>query len=225
MKATLLEHAVDLIRQPTPQKAMELDRLIRESETSAEAEENEHLWRSSEYFRKAVEERYIPAPYDISQLASLPQDSLGETFARHMVRYQLDPVFYEGVAATSDALFVRQRVYQTHDIMHCLLDYSTSVLDETGITGFYFGQQDRYHPPGGGAVMIHSVIQESAVFMHAALSDPEHARLSVRSFIEGYRRGWAARPFLSVRLEELWAEPIADVRELLGISERAEPVA
>lgn len=122
---------------------------------------------------------------------------------------------------TNDALFVRQRLYQTHDIMHCLLDYNTSDLDETAITGFYFGQQDRYHPVGGGTLMVHSVIQESAVFLHAALTDSEDARLKVRAFVDGYTRGQAARPFLSFRLEEMWQRPIAEVREQLGILPRA----
>ena len=68
--------------------------------------------------------------------------------------------------------------------------------------------------------MIHSVVQESAVFMHAALTSPEDARLHMRSFIEGYGRGWSALPFLSVRLEELWEHRLADVRERLEIRPR-----
>ena len=40
--------------------------------------------------------------------------------------------------------------------MHVLPGYSTSGLDETGITGFCFGQQNRYHPPGGGVLMFPS---------------------------------------------------------------------
>jgi hypothetical protein len=37
--------------------------------------------------------------------------------------------------------------------------------------------------------MVHSVIQESAVFMHAALTDSEDARRQMRAFITRYGRG------------------------------------
>lgn len=221
MNETLLEHAFDMIRKPTPQKALDLDRLIRESETAEDVEMREQLWRASEYTRQAIEDRYNPEPYDLETLAQLPEDTLGGAFARHMIKNQLDPAFYEDVEATNDSLYARQRLYQTHDILHCLLGYSTSVLGETGITGFYFGQQDRYHPEGGGALMIHSVIQQSAVFLNRALTDPEDARLQIRAFIEGYNRGYTAKPFLSCRLEEMWEQPIAEVREQLGIVARA----
>lgn len=220
MNEKLLEHAFDMVRKPTPQKALDLDRHIRDAQTPEDVEAQERLWRASEYTRQAIEDRYRPEPYDLAELAQLPKDTLGGAFVRHMNQYQLDPAFYEDVEVTSDALYVRQRIYQTHDIMHCLLDYSTSTLDETGITGFYFGQQDRYHPDGGGVLMFHSVIQESAVFLHAALTDPENARFQVRAFVEGYTRGCAAKPFLSFRLEELWEQPIVRVREQLGIVPR-----
>ena len=66
--------------------------------------------------------------------------------------------------------------------------------------------------------MVHSVIQESAVFMHAALTDPEDARRQVRAFITGYGRGYAARPFLSFRLEEeMWDQPLTAVGEQLAL--------
>ena len=127
MNEPLLEHAFQMVREPTPQNALDLDRLIRESETAEQAEANEHLWRVSEYTRQAIADRYNPNAYDLAELARLSEGTLGGAFTQHMIKYQLDPVFFEDVAATSDALYVRQRVYQTHDIMHCLLDYSTSV--------------------------------------------------------------------------------------------------
>jgi ubiquinone biosynthesis protein COQ4 len=223
MNAQLLEHAFDMIRQPVPDGALELERLIREAQTPEDMVAQEELWRTSEYTRQAIKDRYQPEPYDLAELARLPADSLGGAYGRHMIACNLSPVFYESVEAATDSLFVRKRLFETHDIMHVLLGYSTSVLDETGITGFYFGQQDRYHPPGGGVLMVHSVIQESAVFLHAALTGPEDARRHVRAFITGYGRGYAARPFLSFRLEQMWDQPLTAVREQLALPEPPRP--
>lgn len=215
-----MDHAFQMVLKPTPEKALELDRLIRESETHDERAAKERLWRMSEYSSKAIADRYHPSPYDLHELANCPADTLGGAYARHMLANQLDPAFFDDVDASSDSLYVRQRIYQTHDIMHCLLEYNTTVLDETGITGFYFGQQDRYHPEGGGLLMVHSMIQESSVFLHAALTDPETARITMRTFIEGYGRGRSAKPFLAFHLEEMWERPIADVRQRLDIVPR-----
>ncbi|HTQ89117.1 MAG TPA: Coq4 family protein [Streptosporangiaceae bacterium] len=223
MNERLLEHAFSMARRPTPDSALELERLIREAQTPEEVVAQEELWRTSEYTRQAIKDRYQPEPYDLAELARLPADSLGDAYARHMIACNLSPAFYESIEATTDSLLVRKRIFETHDIMHVLLGYTTSVLDETGITGFYFGQQDRYHPPGGGVLMVHSVIQESAVFMHAALTDPEDARQQVRAFVTGYGRGYAARPFLSFRLEEMWDQPLTAVRARLALPERPDP--
>ena len=89
------------------------------------------------------------------------------------------------------------------------------------MTGFYFGQQDRYHGAGGGLLMQHSIIQQGAVFLHAGVHDPEDGRLQIRAFIDGYNRGCAAEPFLSFRLEEMFELPIDEVRQRIGIRPRA----
>jgi ubiquinone biosynthesis protein Coq4 len=222
MNEQLLEHSFGMVRRPTPDNALELERLIREAQAPEEMAAQEELWRTSEYTSQAIKDRYHPEPYDLAELARLPADSLGGAYGRHMIACNLSPAFYESIEATTDSLFVRMRIFETHDIMHVLLGYSTSVLDETEITGFYFGQQDRYHPPGGGVLMVHSVIQESAVFMHAALTAPEDARRQVRAFITGYGRGYAARPFLSFRLEEMWEQPLTAVRAQLALPERPD---
>ena len=137
-----------------------------------------------------------------------------------MLSNNLSPDFYEIVPATNDSLYIRNRLFQTHDIIHVLCEFTTSALDETGVTGFYFGQQDRYHGAGGGLLMQHSIIQQGAVFLHAGIHDPEDGRQQFRAFIDGYTRGYAARPFLSFRLEEMFPLRIDDVRAQLGIVAR-----
>jgi ubiquinone biosynthesis protein Coq4 len=89
------------------------------------------------------------------------------------------------------------------------------------VTGFYFGQQDRYHGAGGGLLMQHSIIQQAAVFMHAGIHDPEDGRQQIRAFIDGYNRGYNAKPFLSFHLEEMFELPIDEVRRRIGIQPHA----
>jgi ubiquinone biosynthesis protein COQ4 len=134
-----------------------------------------------------------------------------------MLENGLDPVFYSTMAGDDPVTYIRNRLYQTHDIVHVLCGYSTSVLDESGVTGFYFGQQDRYHGPGGGLVMQHSIIQQGGVFLHAGVTDPEDGRLQIRAFVQGYQRGWAAKPFLAFPLESWFERPIDHVRAEIGI--------
>lgn len=218
MEQRVLDHALSMIQQPTPEKAMDLDRILRESR--AGRTDSDSAWRRSEYTAEAVRRRYQPEPCDVSELARLPESTLGGAYGRHMLKYGLTQDFYPEVAPVDDALYIRQRLYQTHDIMHTLLGYSTSVADETGITGFCLGQQDRYLAPDAADAMTHGIVQESTVLLHHALTDPSIARQHLRNLAEGYFRGRSAKPFLSFDLEEMWHRPIADVRADLGITAR-----
>jgi ubiquinone biosynthesis protein COQ4 len=221
MDDQLLDHALTMVREPTVQATLDLERLIREADTPELAAEKTMLWQASEYTRQALTDRYRPNPYQPEQLAALPAGTLGGAYGRHMLRHHLSPNFYEQLDTTDDALYLRARMFETHDLMHVICGYDTSVLGETGISGFYFGQQDRYHGPGGGQLMVHTIIQQCAVFMHLALTDPEDARLQIRAFIDGYQRGRQAEPFLAYRLEDMWSTPLDRVRQLLHI----EPAA
>ena len=216
----LEEFALDFARRPTVAKALELERILREAAPEEQAAARDGAWAESEYTRAALADRHEPKPYDLRELADMPPGTLGHAYGTHMLENGLQLDFYEAIESTSDATYIRNRIYQTHDIVHVLCGYTTSTLDESGVTGFYFGQQDRYHGPRGGLLMQHSIIQQGAVFLHAGVHDPEDGRLQVRSFISGYNRGYAARPFLSFRLEEMFELPIAEVRQTIGIPPR-----
>jgi ubiquinone biosynthesis protein Coq4 len=217
----LEDFALDFARQPTVEKALGLEKLLRESEAPELAAAKEAAWAESDYVRVALADRYEPKPFDLRDLAALPPGTLGSAYGTHMLENDLRPDFYESVEMTSDGTYIRNRLFQTHDIVHVLCGYTTSALDETGVTGFYFGQQDRYHGPGGGLLLQHSMIQQGAVFLHAGVHDPEDGRLQIRAFIDGYNRGYAAEPFLSFRLEEMFELPIEEVRQQIGIRPRA----
>lgn len=218
----LEDFALEFARQPTVAKALDLEKTLRDARSPDDEAAIETAWRDSEYTRDALADRYEPKPYDLHELADLPRGTLGHAYGTHMLANGLRPDFYESLEATSDAIYIRNRIYQTHDIVHVLCGYTTSTLDESGVTGFYFGQQDRYHGAGGGLLMQHSMIQQGAVFLHAGVHDPADGRLQIRSFIDKYNRGYGARPFLSFHLEDMFAVPLEDVRRRIGIRPRAE---
>ena len=217
----LEEFALDFARKPTVAKALELEEVLREATSQELAAAKDAAWAHSEYTRAALADRYEPGPHDLRELASLAPGTLGYVYGNHMLENNLSPDFYQSIETTSDAAWIRNRLYQTHDIVHVLCGYTTSVLDETGVTGFYFGQQDRYHGASGGLLMQHSMIQQGAIFLHAGVYDPEDGRLQFRAFIDGYNRGYAAKPFLSFRLEEMFGLPIDEVRQRIGIKPRS----
>ena len=218
---TLEEYALDFARRPTVDKALGLEKVLRELDDLELEDAKARAWAHSEYTSAALADRYEPKPYDLTELANLAEGTLGRVYSTHMLEHNLRPDFYEAIESTSDVTYIRNRLYQTHDIVHVLCGYTTSTLDETGVTGFYFGQQDRYHGPGGGLLMQHSIIQQGAVFLHAGVHDPEDGRLHIRAFIDGYNRGYAAKAFLSFRLEEMFELPIEEVRQRIGIRPRA----
>src|SRR6201986_920440 len=109
MNEQLLEQAFGMVRQPAPDKALELERLIRQAQTPEEMAAQEELWRTSEYTKQGIKDHYQPEPYDLAELARLPADSLGGAYGRHMIACNLSPAFYESVEVTTDSLFVRKR--------------------------------------------------------------------------------------------------------------------
>ena len=218
---TLEEYALDFARQPSVEKALGLERLLRELDDPALEAAKSRAWARSEYTSAALADRYEPKPFDLEELARLPGGTLGHVYGTHMLENNLRPDFYDSIETTSDTTYIRNRLFQTHDIVHVLCGYTTSALDESGVTGFYFGQQDHYHAAGDGILMQHSIIQQGAVFLHAGIHDPEDGRLHMRAFIDGYNRGFEAKPFLSFHLEEMFELPIDQVRQRIGISPRA----
>ena len=57
MNEQLLNHAFSMVRRPTPDNALELERLIREAQTPEEIAAQEAVWRTSEYTSQAIKDR------------------------------------------------------------------------------------------------------------------------------------------------------------------------
>ncbi len=158
------------------------------------------------------QDRYCPRRYDVDDLLRLETSTLGGLYARHMKARGLRPDFYDDVAPRHKLHFLRLRMRQTHDIWHTLAGFDTDPAGEVGLQGFYFAQFTN----GQSALILAGAILKSILGRrYGELED------FVEAFCKGYRSGRRAKPLLGVKWEELWQEPVAELRRRYAI----EPAA
>lgn len=154
--------------------------------------------------RPAIDSRSV----DFEALGRLPPDTLGGAFARHLSERGLSPdVFHAPPGVPPTLAFLGQRVRQSHDIWHVLTGYDTSVDDELALLAFSHGQSRMPGPALLAAV-------------GAVRFFPRYPKVFAK-VLDGYRRGQAARSMLTVRWEDLWSTPLAELRERFAIRPRA----
>jgi ubiquinone biosynthesis protein COQ4 len=158
------------------------------------------------------QERYCPQRYDVDDLLRLDASTLGGLYARHMKARGLRPDFYDDVAPRHKLHYLRLRIRQTHDIWHTLAGFDTDPAGEVGLQGFYFAQ----FANGQSALIVVGAILKSILARR-------YGELEgfIDAFCRGYRNGRRAAPLLGVKWEELWQEPLAELRRRYAI----EPAA
>lgn len=143
----------------------------------------------------------------MSDLRALPPGTLGRTYADHMQRNGLDPAAIPTLPADGELEFMRAHLYETHDIWHAVTGFETDVAGELGLQAFYAAQS-----PGGLPLMLIAMgFLNSALF---AMGDRERRFQAV---VDGWQMGKRAEALFGVRWDELWARPIDEVRETLGV--------
>jgi len=141
---------------------------------------------------------------DFDHLASLPADTLGVAFARHMRENGLSPdVFQSPEGVPPEVAFLIQRLRQSHDLWHVVTGYGTDVVDELALQAFTYGQ---IRSPG-------PLILSTVGALRWGLRDPQ----VIKRVREGYRRGCDARPLCALPWELLWETPLTDLRARLGV--------
>lgn len=158
----------------------------------------ETLWR----------QRYCPQDYDVDELLALDPATLGGMYARHMKARGLRPDFFDAAAPRHNLHYLRLRLRQTHDIWHTLTGFDTEPAGEVGLQGFYFGQFTN----GQSALIIAGAILKS--ILRRRYGELEQF---VEAFCEGYRNGRRAQPLLGVKWEDLWQEPVVELRRRFNI--------
>jgi ubiquinone biosynthesis protein COQ4 len=150
--------------------------------------------------RPAIDTRHV----DFAQLRALPADTLGGAYARMLQERNLDPdLFLPPKLIDPELGYIAQRIRQTHDLWHVLTGLSTSVPSEIALQAFTYAQlRQRFSRviAIGGTLLF-------------ALRYPFLFKLTSH----WYRAGLRTPFLLAERWESQWQEPLAAVRERLGL--------
>ena len=146
---------------------------------------------------------------DYEYLRSLPVTSLGGAYARHLDMNGLS-ADYQAAATRHvddpDMAYLMRRFRQTHDVWHALLGVGVSGHEEVLVHWFTWGQL---------RLPVSAMIMFFGSMKHLVL---ERRWQAVRhSALEAYRAGRDAAPLLGVYWEDLWEEPLEQVRATYGV--------
>lgn len=166
--------------------------------------------RSNPDILNLIETRYLaPKPYDLNELVKLPENSLGRVYAEHMIKHNLEVVFYPKMDSKvdDDINYMRMRSRQTHDIHHVLLGFPAEDHGEVAISAFYLSQNK---------IPLSGLIIGSA-FFRVILKEPQRIEQLMDCIIKGWTMGKKATHVLGVKWEEYFDQPIDEVRKIMGI--------
>jgi ubiquinone biosynthesis protein Coq4 len=149
-----------------------------------------------------MSERYLAEPVDLDELERLPDGSLGNAFARHIIDHGFDPDYYRKLDVETDLDWVMMRMRQTHDIWHVVTGIGTSRLGEMAVKAFELAQTWR---------PLAAVITCGGM-MRYLMKDPDQLGDAMTNISHGYQLGRLAKPFLAQKWELGWERSLADWR-------------
>ena len=154
-----------------------------------------------------IRTRYQAKPIDLSTLLALPPDSFGHQWATLMQANHLNPHFFQNLQEHDDRAYLINRLHDTHDMWHVVLDFDTSEAGEAGMNAFTYAQSGS---PTTCMLMAAKLVR--------AVGGSDETRIKMMNNIcRGYQLGMTAQPFLAIAWEENWSTKLSDLRTLAGI--------
>ena len=154
-----------------------------------------------------IRTRYQAKPIDLSTLLALPPDSFGHQWATLMQANHLNPHFFQNLQEHDDRAYLINRLHDTHDMWHVILDFDTSEAGEAGMNAFTYAQSGS---PTTCMLMAAKLVR--------AVGGSDETRIKMMNNIcRGYQLGMTAQPFLAIAWEENWSTKLSDLRKLAGI--------
>lgn len=154
-----------------------------------------------------IRSRYQATPIDLNTLLALPSDSFGHQWAAFMQANHLNPHFFQNLQEHDDRSYLINRLHDTHDMWHIILNFDTSEAGEAGMNAFTYAQSGS---PTTCMLMAAKLVR--------AIGGSDETRYQMMNNIcRGYQLGMTAQPFLAIAWEENWSTKLSDLRKLAGI--------
>ena len=153
--------------------------------------------------------RYQPIAVELDDLLALPEISFGHQWAAFMQMNRLNPNFFINDGGNDDRTYLINRLHNTHDIWHVILNFDTSEAGEAGMNAFTYAQ---CYSPTACMLMAAKLVR--------AINKPEEERQKMMSNIaNGYQLGQELKAFITIKWEEKWHLPLKELRREVGITE------
>lgn|GEM_PF-892268 len=148
-----------------------------------------------------------PSSMTLESLADYPEDTLAYSFYHQLADNNLSLEIIkdrpQNVFEDERANYVGLRVYQTHDIWHVLLGYSVSGMDEITLQAFQLAQVGS----ASSARILTLLVTRAMLNGFYALPPLFNA------IFKGWQHGRQTRQLLPIYWEELWNQPLSELRE------------
>jgi ubiquinone biosynthesis protein COQ4 len=170
-------------------------------------------FRASEHGTRAVRERTRLGPISLPRLRVQSPGTLGHALATHLDRAGIDPAATPPLPARDAHEYVRAHLVETHHVWHTVTGFDADPDGELGLQAFTLAQV-----PVRPALLLLGVGLLQTV-VHAF---EEHG-LRVDELARGWALGKRSRSLLGVDWKTMWATPLSQVRDQLGIEPRSQP--
>ena len=157
-----------------------------------------------------LEEFWVPLEYDIPDLIAMPSKSLGRALGIYLLSMTNDQAAIHGVPAPKrypikhpidTNLYMKDRMRQTHDIVHILTNFNTSQEGEMGLQAFYLAQRCSPLSPL-------QIMQTIGNFWAKKIGQDY-----ISAIAEGLKMGVQAEPYVAFsRIEEKFIHDIDEIR-------------
>jgi ubiquinone biosynthesis protein Coq4 len=161
----------------------------------------------------------IPPRYTLEELGVCPRDSLGGSMHAFVVENGFDLEVLDrdslGLQELPPPLdYLNVRILQCHDIWHLVAGHATSGLHEVSVSGFQMAQFGHQY-----SSMFLGMLQTKMAFTQP----PEIFGFTLDTILTGYVHGRQSPPLVGVEWEALFALPIPEIRDRLGVTAYDSP--
>ena len=161
----------------------------------------------------------IPPRFTLEELAACPRDSLGGAMHSFVVDNGFDLEVLNrdslGLQELPPPLdYCNVRILQCHDVWHLVAGHATSGLHEVSVSGFQMAQFGHQY----SSMFLGMLLTKMAFTM-----PPEIFDFTFETILTGYVHGRETPPMLGIEWESVWALPVPEIRDRLGISAYDSP--